>query len=131
MARNAREAFEAHAFFWNNGDRRSWIALFADDVTFDDPVGVPTKHGRAALETSWDRSNQPGRSWRLEPRRIMLCGNEAAVDLLNHGDLDGVQITVGSIEIWRVNARGLVDAVRVYFEADPRVHDPYYVPNGP
>jgi SnoaL-like domain len=131
MARNAREAFEAHAFYWNNSDRRSWLGLFADDVTFDDPVGVPTKHGRAALETSWDRSNRPGRAWRLEPRRIMLCGSEAAIDLLNHGDLDGVQITVGSIEIWRVNAHGMVDAVRVYFEADPKVHDPYYVPNGP
>jgi hypothetical protein len=124
---NAREAFEAHARLWNAQDREAWLALFADNVTFDDPVGVPTKHGRAALETSWERSNNADRSWRLEPRRIMLCGNEAAIDLLNHGALDGAEVTVGSIEIWRINAAGFVDSVRVFFDADPQVHDPFYL----
>jgi SnoaL-like domain len=124
---NASEAFEAHARLWNAQDREAWLDLFADNVTFDDPVGVPTKHGRAALETSWARSNNATRSWRLEPRRIMLCGNEAAVDLLNHGTLDGAEVTVGSIEIWSVNDAGLVDSVRVFFDADPHVHDPFYL----
>jgi hypothetical protein len=124
---NAREAFEAHARLWNAQDRENWLSLFADNVTFDDPVGVPTKHGRAALETSWARSNNETRSWKLEPRRIMLCGSEAAIDLLNHGMLDGQAVAVESIEIWRVNEHGLVDSVRVFFDADPAVHDPFYL----
>ena len=49
-------AVEAHIRLWNNGDRVGWLRLFADDVTFDDPVGAPTKQGRVAAEQSWDRS---------------------------------------------------------------------------
>jgi len=125
----ARDAFVAHCDAWNAGDRERWSALFADDVTFDDPVGVPTKRGRAALEATWSSSNRPGRSWRLEPRRTIECGDEVAVDLVNIGTIDGETVRVESIEIWRVDARGAIAAVRVYFQPDPHVHDPYYVPH--
>lgn len=125
----AAHAFAEHCRTWNAGDREGWLALFADDVTMDDPVGVPTKHGRAALETTWARSNRPGRAWRLAPRRVVECGDELAVDLLNHGTIDGTAVTVESIEIWRVDAAGLVAAVRVYFQPDASVNDSFYVPS--
>ena len=35
-------------------DRDGWLALFADDVVFDDPVGVPRKHGLEAVGKQWD-----------------------------------------------------------------------------
>lgn len=97
----------------------------------DDPVGVPTKHGLDALRTSWDRSHSDGRSWRLEPRRIVECADEVAVDLVNVGLVDGRQVSVESIEIWRVDAAGKVVAVRSYFQPDATVNDPYYVPQSP
>lgn len=124
----AADAFAAHCRTWNARDRDGWLALFADDVTFDDPVGVPTKHGRGALEATWANSNQPGRSWRLEPRRVIECANEAAIDLVNVGTIEGREVVVESIEIWRVGPTGLVQAVRVFFEPDRAVNDPYYVP---
>jgi hypothetical protein len=40
-----RRACERHLTCWNALDREGWIALFDPDVRFDDPVGVPTKHG--------------------------------------------------------------------------------------
>lgn len=125
---NARDAFLAHARLWNDRQFDEWQALFSEDVVFDDPVGVPTKYGRSALVTSWERSNRLGRSWRLEPRRILLCGNEAAVDLVNYGSLGDREVVVDSIEIWRVNDAGLVDAVRVFFDPDPTINDSYYLP---
>jgi ketosteroid isomerase-like protein len=123
----ARDAFLAHCDAWNSGDHDRWIALFAEDVTFDDPVGVPTKHGTDAIERTWASSNRPGRSWRLEPRRTIECGDEVAVDLLNVGTIEGATVEVLSIEIWRVDAAGAVASVRVFFEPDPEVNDPYYV----
>jgi steroid Delta-isomerase len=128
VARTAAEAFADHVRLWNSGDRSAWLALFADDVTFDDPVGVPTKHGRGALQTSWDTSQRPDRSWRLDPRRVVLCGDEAAIILDNHGTLDGREVTIESIEVWKINPAGLVSAVRAYFAPDPATHDPYYRP---
>lgn len=124
----ARVAVEDHCRHWNARDQAAWSALFADDVTFDDPVGAPTKHGHDAVRQSWERSLTPGRSWHLVPTRIVVCGDEAAVLMRNEGDLDGRRVVVDSVEIWRVGADGRVTAVRSYFEADPAVNDPYFVP---
>jgi steroid delta-isomerase len=125
---SARAAVEAHCRHWNDRDRESWSALFADDVTFDDPVGVPTKHGRDAVRDSWERSLTPGRSWRLVPERIVECGDEAAVIMRNEGDLEGRHVVVESIEIWAVDGDGLVRAVRAYFQPDQSVNTDYFVP---
>ena len=43
-----RRAFARHLECWNKPDREGWIALFDPQVQFDDPVGVPTKHGLEA-----------------------------------------------------------------------------------
>lgn len=124
----AADAFANHCAHWNSGDRAAWLALFDEAVTMDDPVGVPTKHGRAALETSWDRSHTADRVWRLQPRRVVECADEVAVDLVNAGTVEGRSVTVESIEIWKVDAAGKVIAVRSYFRPDATVNDPYYVP---
>ena len=121
-------AVEAHCHHWNERDQAAWTALFADDVTFDDPVGVPTKHGAAAVRDSWERSLTPGRSWVLVPTKIVVCADEAAVLMRNEGLVDGNEVVVDSVEIWKVGGDGLVRAVRAYFEADPAVNDPYFVP---
>jgi ketosteroid isomerase-like protein len=123
-----RRAVEQHCALWNERDQEGWEALFADDVTFDDPVGVPTKHGRQAVHDSWARSLTPGRSWRLVPTKIVVCADEAAVLMRNEGNLHGREVVVDSVEIWRVGADGKVVAVRAYFEPDPTVQSDYFVP---
>lgn len=124
-----REAVLRHVELWNSQRRDEWLTLFADDVTFDDPVGVPTKHGRIAAEKSWDNSFTSGRRWTLHPERITVCGDEAAVVMHNIGDLNGRKVAVDGVEIWKVNSAGLVCAVRAYFE---QPHDfelsPYFQP---
>lgn len=123
-----RAAVEAHCRHWNDRDQLAWSALFAPEVTFDDPVGVPTKHGLDAVRDSWERSLTPGRSWRLVPTRIIVCADEAAVLMRNEGNIGGREVTIDSVEIWRVRGDGLVVAVRAYFEPDAAVNDPYFVP---
>lgn len=123
-----RAAVENHCRFWNARDRAAWEALFADDVTFDDPVGVPTKHGREAVKSSWERSLTSDRSWTLVPTRITVCADEAAVLMRNEGDLAGEQVVIDSIEIWKVGEDGLVRAVRAYFEPDPKHNTDYFLP---
>lgn len=123
-----RRAVERHCQYWNERNQQAWEALFADDVTFDDPVGVPTKHGREAVRNSWERSLTPGREWRLVADRIVVCADEAAVLMRNEGNLHGQEVVVESIEIWKVGADGLVRAVRAYFEPDRSVQSDYFTP---
>ena len=123
----ARTAVDAHVRYWNVRDRERWIALFDENCTFDDPVGVPTKHGRTAIEKSWDSSHREGRRWMLRPVRVIVCGNEVAMTLENHGVVDGVELIVHGVEIWKVNGDGRVIAMRAYFE-HPTIGslDPYF-----
>lgn len=126
-AHPAEVAVLAHVDAWNDRDRARWLMLWADDVTFDDPVGAPTKHGRQAAERSWDASQRPGRVWTLQPQQILVGGDEAAVIMHNYGEIDGISVVVRGIEIYRVNADGRIAAVRAYFEQPTEVElDPYY-----
>lgn len=123
----AATAFDEHCRAWNAGDRAAWLDLFADDVVMEDPVGSTPKVGRGPLEITWDRSHRPGRSWRLEPRRVVGSGDEVAVDLVNRGQVEGRDVVVESIEIWRVDESGRVISVRSFFEPDASVNDDWYL----
>lgn len=122
-----RQAVDNHFSRWNAGDREAWIANFADDVVFHDPVSSPPKHGRAAAGKSWDNSFSNGQKWTLELTRIVVCGDEAAITLRNHGHVGGRDFTMEGIEIWKVDDTGRVCQVRAYFEPPADVElDPYF-----
>lgn len=127
----AAEAFAEHCRAWNVGDRDAWMAIFADDVVMEDPVGAPPKRGRESLAVTWERSHTAGRTWRLEPRRVIGSGDEVAVDLVNRGTVDGAEVVVESIEVWRVDDRGRVVSVRSFFEPDTAVNDGWYLLDRP
>lgn len=126
----AVRAVQQHAANWNARDRSAWLALFSDDVTFEDPVGKAPKIGRAAAEGSWDNSFTPGRVWTLHPQRIIPGGtHEAAVEMLNRGDLHGDQVELRGIEIYRVDDDGLIIEVRAFFEQPTDFElNPFFVP---
>lgn len=122
-----RAAVEAHFRHWNAREREEWIANFSDDVVFHDPVSSPPKHGRAAAARSWDNAFSNGQQWTLELTRIVVCGDEAAITLRNHGVVGERDFTMEGIEIWKVDDHGRVREVRAYFEPPRGVElDPYF-----
>lgn len=126
----AVRAVQLHAANWNARDRAAWLALFDDDVTFEDPVGRAPKLGRIAAESSWDNSFTEGRVWTLHPQRIIPGGAaEAAVHMRNCGNLHGDQVELESIELYRVNELGLIVSVRAFFEQPTQFAlNPYFTP---
>jgi ketosteroid isomerase-like protein len=122
-----RTAIENHFRFWNAGDRAGWIRSFAENVVFHDPVGSPPKHGRSAAEKSWDNSFSNGQKWTLVLTQLVVCGDEAAITLDNHGVVNGQAFTMRGIEIWKVDDSGRVCQVRAYFEPPATVElNPYF-----
>ena len=122
-----RTAIENHFRFWNAGDRAGWIRNFAENVIFHDPVGSPPKHGRSAAENSWEKSFSNGQKWTLVLTQLVVCGDEAAITLDNHGVVNGQAFTMRGIEIWQVDDSGRVCQVRAYFEPPATVElDPYF-----
>jgi steroid delta-isomerase len=126
----AVRAVQQHAANWNARDRAAWLELFDDEVTFEDPVGKAPKRGRVAAEGSWDNSFTEGRVWTLHPQRIIPGGaSEAAVHMLNRGNLHGDQVELEGIELYRVNELGLIVSVRAFFEQPTDFElNPFFVP---
>ncbi|MFM8382569.1 MAG: nuclear transport factor 2 family protein [Actinomycetota bacterium] len=112
----ARQALERHVEFWNGQQRDRWVALFSSAMVFEDPVGTPPKVGLAAVHNSWDRSFTPGRRWTLHPQTVISVGQEAAVLMLNSGDLQGRRVEITSLETFTVDADGLIVHIRSFFE---------------
>ena len=127
----AVHAVEQHAARWNAQDRAAWLELYADDVVFEDPVGKAPKLGRVAAEGSWDNSFTEGRVWTLHPHRIIAGANEAAVIMHNRGVLQGREVELEGIEIWKVDDAGKVVHVRAFFEQPSDFElNPFFVPEG-
>jgi len=125
----ARTAVDNHVAYWNARDRASWVKLFSDAVTFEDPVGTPPKTGVEAVRNSWDRSFRPGRRWHLRPRQIVEAGLEAAVVMHNEGHLGDRVVEVNGIEIFTVDAHGLIVSVRSFFDQPTEFAlDDYFTP---
>ena len=110
------EAVARHVALWNEINRPAWIDLFSPQMVFEDPVGTPEKIGFDAVHKSWDRSFKPGRRWTLHPEQIVGAGTEAAVVMRNEGNLDGQQVVIRSIEIFSVDAAGLIIRIRSFFD---------------
>ncbi|MBM3828481.1 MAG: nuclear transport factor 2 family protein [Actinobacteria bacterium] len=111
-------------------NRDAWVALFSPAVTFEDPVGAPTKHGVEAVHNSWDRSFRPGRRWYLHPRQIVEAGFEAAVVMHNEGHLEDRVVEVRGIEIFTVDATGLIVSIRSFFDQPTEFAlDDYFTPD--
>lgn len=125
----ARIAVERHVRFWNEQNREAWVALFSPNVVFEDPVGSAPKHGTTAVHNSWDRSFRPERRWYLHPRHIVEAGAEVAVAMHNEGHLGDDRVQVHGIEIFTVDADGLIVSVRSFFEQPTEFAlDDYFTP---
>jgi hypothetical protein len=126
MTAPAAVAVQKHCEYWNARNREAWIAIFAPDVVFEDPVGSPPKVGLESVRNQWDRSLTPGREWRLVAERIAGVGDEVAIVMRNEGNIHGEEVLVVSLEVWKVDAAGLVTSVRAFFEPDPSVQSEYF-----
>jgi ketosteroid isomerase-like protein len=123
-ASQARAAVDAHVALWNAGEKTRWLALFAKDVVYEDPPGVVESRGREVMsEHAWDRSFTATKRWLLEPTLVIACGHEAVVHMRNHGAVSGRPAWVDSLEIYAVDAEGLITSVRAFWEPpnDPAV----------
>jgi len=111
----ALRAVTKHVEFWNSQQRSNWVDLFSTNMVFEDPVGSPPKTGLDAVHKSWDRSFTAGRCWTLHPQKIISVGLEAAVFMVNKGDLQGRQVEITSIETFTVDESGLIVHIRSFF----------------
>ncbi len=124
-----RRAFERHLEYWNKPDREAWIALFDPQVRFDDPVGVPTKHGLVAAARQWDSSFVDGQRWQLHHRLIYYRGSDIACVVQNSGRIGDKRFEFETIEVWTLGDAGKFVQVRGYYDPPAEVDAYFQMPS--
>jgi len=97
-------------------DKHSWLTLFSENITHEDPVGTTVNTGIAQVSAFWD-SIQAYKIelWLSAP--IIVCGNEAIAPMkcrLGIGDERRESSQIFDQFIFADN--GKITAVRAYYE---------------
>lgn len=101
-----------------------WLALMADDVVIEDPIGVSPldpagrgHRGKEAVAAFWDRNIGPN-AITVEPHASFTAGSEVAhVLTLTTVMPGGPTMQVHGVFTYRVNDDGRIAALRGYWNA--------------
>jgi len=113
-------------------DKEGWLALMADDVRVEDPIGVaPTNpsgegmQGKAAVADFYEKNIAPTQIT-IEAKESFAAGNESAHVLnLSTAFPNGVKMRVHGIFTYRVNDGGMITNLRGFWSLeDSRVEQP-------
>ena len=110
-----RRAALAYVDSYQTGDIEARLALFAEDATFEDPVGTDPMIGREALKAFWTAGAHFDIA--MELQTLAVNGSEAAflfVATLHAPQGDSVTLRV--IETLAVAEQGLISRMRAHFD---------------
>ncbi len=120
---------------WSAVQRKAkddWLAIMADDVLFQDPIGVSPLDstgkghvGKQAVSDFWDKTMAPS-AISIEVHRSFAAGLESAHLMTLTTELPGgVKSTVTGIFTYRVNEDGKLAELRGYWDmADMKFETP-------
>ncbi|HEY7053467.1 MAG TPA: ketosteroid isomerase family protein [Mycobacterium sp.] len=122
-------ALEASQASWRcvqAGDRDGWLALMADDVLIEDPIGEAVTNpggkgvrGKKAVGEFFDRTIAVSKATiTCQETFSSSSPNEIAHILLLHNKFDGFSTTVRGVFTYRVNDAGLLTNLRGYWKMD-------------
>jgi steroid delta-isomerase len=101
-------------------DVETRIALFADDISFEDPVGTPPMVGLKAMHDYFVATVASGWDIDLVPKKIMVNGNEAVSITEASAGVGGAPPHISTIvQIFVFDDAGKFKALRVFMDLPP------------
>jgi hypothetical protein len=84
------------------------------DVTLEDPVGTPVKHGfDLAFSEPWEQA--PNADWKRTLEHAVVCSSEIALSIRNDGVVAGAPAVIETVEVYRFGDDGSLLS-RIYWE---------------
>lgn len=112
-----RATIEAYAARMSARDKEGWLALFADDATFEDPVGSPVLVDRGQLAAFFDQTMALATELQLViDRPITVCGDEAVMVFHVESLVGDQRYRVDIVDVFRVDDAGLITSQRAFWE---------------
>jgi len=109
-----------------NGEKESWLALFAEDAILHDPVG-PSPHdptgegfcGKERLEIFWDAMIGPSNSHIVSHQQIASGPRDCAcIATATNTVNENLSITIEMVVAYRVNEAGQITSLRAFWDQE-------------
>ncbi|MBS0580703.1 MAG: nuclear transport factor 2 family protein [Proteobacteria bacterium] len=111
------QAARAYLVSYLDADIPKRAALFADDATFEDPVGSTVLRGLDAIIKFWQGAKDI-RWWAAhDVRRVVVTGNEVMLHFVSTMKVPGLETSRMEVyEVQAFNAAGKICSVKAYFD---------------
>lgn len=93
------EAINTHCRAESALDKPTYMALFAEDIVIEDPVGVNTTRGIEAVATDFWASVEKAQPQLKLLEDVIVCGNEAIAILEAEINHEGGRVTISPIVV--------------------------------
>jgi steroid delta-isomerase len=101
---------------WANKDRDAYVGLFADGAELTDPIGTPTRVGRAEIGAFFDEMHGLSESINMEVTRTHFCADEIAMVFTIHARSGTGGIAIDAVDIFKVDDAGHVTSFKAYWD---------------
>ena len=109
------KAIETYCRAETEGDMPAFMALFAENVVHEDPVGIAIRHGRAGLEELWAMA-QAGNVELWLTDQVIVRGNDAIALMRCRTGPEGQRREMGPIvDHFIFDAAGRIAGVRAFY----------------
>src|SRR4051794_11518470 len=110
------EAIEAYCRTETEKDREGWLALFAESIVHEDPVGVAFRTGLDGVAQLWEMIVAGDVDLRLT-EDVIICGNEArAIMACETGPADARRKTGPIVDHFIFDEAGKITSLRAFYK---------------
>ena len=113
-----RATVDGYVAAYAANDRDAFLALFAPDVEWTDPVGTPTHHGLEEVGAFWDTAHSMADSIVLEPVFVHVCENEAALVMQIHPVVGGAGMIIDAVDVFTFDDDARITTGKAYWELE-------------
>lgn len=110
-----RTAMQAYIDAYNREDLEGIVGLYADDATVTDPVGTPTKAGKAEIRAFYQEALKTGAKLRLAAPIRASYAQSAAMAFDVELELEGQPTRIRVIDVMTFNEAGEFASMNAYW----------------
>ncbi|EMT51590.1 steroid delta-isomerase [Brevibacillus borstelensis AK1] len=113
-----KQALLAYVDAFNAGDAERLLALFAEEATVEDPVGLEPKRGRAEFEQFFRYAISGGAKLELVAPPRASFSNHAAVTFIVHTEMEGRAVGIHVTDVMTFDENGKIVHMRAFWGQD-------------
>ena len=118
-AEETKAVIESYIRAWQTNDKQLLLSLFAEDASWEDPVGSPAFVGLEGVARFWDFAHvDESRTLTPVPHQIIACGNEGVLNFTMQVRIpttnQGLDLAV--IDQFVLNDQGRIKSAKAYWD---------------